>query len=118
MKFAAYFNLSIGVMMVLQWIFFLAAGQVPELQTAPWEIACHIIAELMTAGVLILSGFGLLRSASWAKTIAILGLGMVMYSSVNSAGYFAQKGEWVFIVMFAVLLCLAMVALHQLKRSI
>jgi len=34
----------------------------------------------------------------------IIGQGMLGYTVVNSAGYFAQSGDWIFLVMFAVLL--------------
>ena len=34
MKYAAIYGTSVGVLIILQWIFFLAIGSVPELQTA------------------------------------------------------------------------------------
>jgi hypothetical protein len=117
MKYPAIFSITVGGMMILQWIFFLAAGQVPELQTAPWEIAHHITAEMLTALVLIASGAGLLKKTGWARTTTLLGLGMVIYSSINSAGYFAQSGQWVFVVMFAVLIVLAIVAVLKLAPN-
>lgn len=36
--------------------------------------------------------------------VLLLGLGMVMYSEIVSPGYFAQRGQWAFVAMFAVLL--------------
>lgn len=117
MKYPAIFAIAVGILMALQWAFFLTAGQVPELQTAPWEIAHHLAAELMTAVTLVGGGIGLLGRVRWAKTVTLLGLGMVIYSSVNSSGYFSQSGQWAFTGMFAVLLVLAAAAAWRLLRA-
>jgi len=93
MKYPAFFAIFVGAMIVNQWVIFLVTGQVPELQTAPYEIACHIAAEMLTAAVLIIGGAGLLRRSIWAKIITLTGLGMLIYSSINSAGYFAQSAQ-------------------------
>lgn len=117
MKFPAIFILIVGILMIGQWGFFLAAGQVPELQTAPWEIGHHISAEMLTALILIAGGIGLLRGARWSKVTALVGLGMVIYSCINSSGYFAQSGQWPFVGMFAVLLILSALAVGRLYRA-
>jgi hypothetical protein len=36
-------SLIIGLCMIFQWIFFLAVGQVPELETTPVSITFHIV---------------------------------------------------------------------------
>ena len=38
MTVAAWFSVTVGVLMLGQWPFFLFAGQVPELKTKPAEI--------------------------------------------------------------------------------
>jgi hypothetical protein len=58
--------------MIVQWIFFLIADQVPELETAPFSIATHLIAELSTAVELIISGIGLMRIISWARASSLV----------------------------------------------
>ncbi len=42
--------------MIGQWGFFLATGQVPELQTEPMRIIAHLIGEFLTAILLIIGG--------------------------------------------------------------
>lgn len=39
MRFAATVSLGIGLLMLAQWLFFLGAGQAPELETRRWR-AC------------------------------------------------------------------------------
>ena len=46
MRFASWYAILVGILLFIQWLFFLVTGQVPELETAPWEIGCHIAAEL------------------------------------------------------------------------
>lgn len=56
MKFAGWYGIVVGFLMVGQWLFFLATGQVPELQTEPVRIAFHLAGEFLTALGLIVSG--------------------------------------------------------------
>lgn len=104
MKFASWYGIVVGLMIILQWIFFLVIGAVPELQTTPWGFGFHISAELLLALALITGGIATLRLTLWGKKTLLVGLGMAIYSEINSSGYFAQLGQWAFIVMFAVLL--------------
>ena len=55
MKYAAIYGTSVGVLIILQWIFFLAIGSVPELQTASQEIGFRISAELLLAAALLIA---------------------------------------------------------------
>jgi hypothetical protein len=113
MRFAAYFALFVGFLMVVQWAVSLAGGQVPELKTAPWEIALHLVAEAATALLLIAAGAGLLRKAAWAPSLYLVAGGMLLYTLIVSPGYFAQRGEWAPVVMFAVLSVGALLAIRK-----
>lgn len=104
MKFPAWYGIGVGVLMIGQWAFSILAGGVPEFESAPWEIAFHLAAEMSTAGMLIVGGVAGLRSTIWSKQVLLLGLGMVIYSEILSPGYFAQLNQWAFVAMFAVLL--------------
>jgi hypothetical protein len=104
MKFPAWYGILVGFLMIAQWIFSILAGGVPEFQTAPWEIDLHLAAEFSTAIVLLTGGITMLRSISWSRSVLLLGLGMVIYSEIVSPGYFAQRNQWAFVAMFAVLL--------------
>ena len=114
MKFTAIYALAVGVLMVAQWTFFILSGQVPELQSEPLRTAFHLMAELATAVALLAAGIGILRKSSWARSLAMLALGMLSYTLIQSPGYFAQQQVWALVGMFAVLLALALIGLRQL----
>ncbi len=117
MKFAAWYSIIVGVLMLAQWAFFLATGQVPELQAEPYRIAFHLLGEVVTAIALIVSGVQLFRRISWAPKAAFASLGMLTYTVLVSPGYFAQLGQWPLVVMFAVLLLLTLVSFALLGRA-
>ena len=111
MIFAALYALVVGLGMIGQWAFFLVTRQVPELKTEPVRIAFHLAAEFLTAVVLIVSGVGLLVSASWSHPLYLVSIGMLLYTSVVSPGYFAQERKWPLVAMFALILMLALLSL-------
>jgi hypothetical protein len=117
MKFAAWYSISVGSLILLQWIFFLATGSVPELQTAPWEIGHHIAAEFLLAGTLLVGGIATMRSKPYGWKILLVALGMAMYSEINSPGYFAQLGQWALVGMFAVLLFAAVWSVRLILKT-
>ena len=119
MKFSAWYGISVGTLIILQWIFFVATGSVPEFQTSPWSIGFHMMAELLLANALIISGIATLRLKSWGEKVLLVALGMAIYSEINSPGYFAQLGQWALVAMFAILLLGAATAITMiLKRKL
>ena len=104
MRFPAWYGIVVGILMIVQWIFSILSGGVPEFQTEPWRIGFHLAAEFATAVLLILGGIAVLRSLSWGSTVLLIGLGMVIYSEIVSPGYFAQLGQWPMVGMFVLLL--------------
>jgi len=38
-------------------------------------------------------------------------MGMLLHTVIVSSGYFAQKGQWPFVVLFAVVLILAVISI-------
>lgn len=104
MKFSAWYGISVGGAIILQWIFFITTGAVPQFQTTPWAIGFHIAAEILLAITLLVSGIATLRSKSWGTKTLLVALGMAIYSEINSPGYFAQLGQWALVAIFAVLL--------------
>jgi hypothetical protein len=117
MKFVAWYSIAVGVLMLGQWGFFLAAGQVPELQTEPFRIAFHLLGEGITAIALIVSGVALLRRTGWAREAAFVALGMLTYTVLVSPGYFAQLGQWPLVGMFGVLLVLTLLSYGLLFQA-
>jgi hypothetical protein len=111
MPFPAVYALVVGLLMLGQWAFFLATRQVPELKTEPSRIKFHIFDEVLTAAGLIVSGIGLLASATWAAQVYPVAVGMLIYTVIVSAGYFAQKRAWPIVAMFGVLFVLSLASL-------
>ena len=111
MIFPALYALIVGIGMIGQWLFSLVTGRVPELETEPIRIRFHIAAEFATALVLVIAGLGLLTTQSWSRWFYMMSMGMLLYTVIVSPGYFAQKGEWSFVGMFAVLLILALASI-------
>ncbi len=117
MRFPAWYGILVGLLMIVQWMFSILSGGVPEFRSAPWEIAFHLVAELSTAGMLVLGGVAALKPIRHARHWLLIGLGMVIYSEIVSPGYFAQQGQWAMVVMFAVLLCGAVISAMHLARE-
>lgn len=91
--------------------------QVPELQTdsfAPRLIAYHILAELLTATMLITSGAGLFSGSDWAKMLSATSLGMLLYTVINSPGKYAHEDNLPMVAMFTAITILTVVAITTL----
>ena len=117
-KFASIYVVVVGVLMIVMWSFFIISGQVPELQTKPAEILLHIVAELLTALLLAVSGVLVLRRVQWANLTLLIAFGMLFYTMIVSPGYYIQKGAAAFVVMFALLLALGLTAAVAQIRSL
>ena len=107
MKFVKISSIAVGALMLLQWLFFLATGNVPELATAPISISFHISIEIITALILIVSGISATVRSQKSLFGSCFAQGMLCYTVVNSSGYFAQQKQYLFLVMFFVLLVTA-----------
>jgi hypothetical protein len=110
-RFAGLFALLAGLLMIGQWGFSLAAGRIPELQTAPLAIGFHLAAEILTALALILAGLAILKKLAWGRTLFLAAGGMLIYSLINSPGYFAQQGRWAMVGLFGALFFAAVIAM-------
>ena len=107
------YSVLIGLMMIGMWVSLLLTKQVPELKPAsyaPRLIAYHIVAELLTAIVLIISGVGLFLVSDWAKILSAISLGMLLYSVINSPGKYAHENNLPMVAMFTIITILTVVA--------
>lgn len=100
----AVFAVVVGALMVGMWSFFIATGQVPEFEQRPAEIAFHLAAELCTAVGLLGFGSAVLAARRWGPPGLLAAFGMLAYTLVVSPGYYAQRGQGAFALMFGVLL--------------
>jgi hypothetical protein len=106
MTLAAVYAIIVGLGMIAQWSISHATGKIPELRTEPIRIRFHIAGEMATALSLVAGGIGLLASQGWASSLYLVAMGMLFYTAVVSPGYFAQKGKWTWLAVFAVLITL------------
>jgi hypothetical protein len=116
-RYSIGFALGVGASILVWWAVSLATGQVPESAAEPVRLAFHVAAEVLTALTLLAAGAGLLMRRRWARTVYLVGLGMLLYTAVGSPGYFAQMGQWPLVGMFAAVLAGAAAALWWVARS-
>ena len=117
MKYPAWYGISVGILMIAQWMLSIFTGSVPEFETTPWAIGFHLAAEFSTALLLLVGGIATLESKIWGKQTLLVGLGMVIYSEIVSPGYFAEHGQWAMVAMFAIILFGAVYAVMSLLRQ-
>ncbi|HNQ81037.1 MAG TPA: hypothetical protein PKI53_08055 [Candidatus Aminicenantes bacterium] len=96
-KWAVLYSLIVGVSMIGMWTMFFASGGIPELKTKPLEINLHLAAELSTAVLLLIGGWGLIKRRPWGTQAHSLSMGMLLYTLIASPGYYLQKGELPFV---------------------
>ncbi len=106
---AAGYSICVGISMITMWIMFYVMGSIPELQTRTAEIGLHIIGEIVTALSLIVGGYALLTKKWWGLQAYSLSMGMLLYTLIVSPGYYIQKGELGFVLMFGTLFLFALI---------
>jgi len=111
MKFAGIFSILVGAGMIVQWSLSYLSRKIPELKTEPIRIAFHIAAEMATAICLVTAGSALLLGAAWGRDLFLVSMGMLFYTAIVSPGYFAQKGQWSWLVMFSVIIILGIISI-------
>ena len=108
-KVSSVYSLFMGISMLAMWLMFYFTNSIPEIQTKPVELGLHVVAEVSTALLLIIGAIGLLLKKSWGLKTYLISMGMLLYTLILSPGYFLQKGEIPFVIMFMVFLMLAIV---------
>ena len=114
-KLLAIWSVLVGAAMIGMWCMLYALGAIPEMASKPWEIAMHLAAEFATAGLLIVSGLALLARAGWASRVNLFASGMLVYTLIQSPGYYLQRNGLAFVVMFVACL-VATLALSEAFR--
>lgn len=117
-KTAAVYAIIVAIAMLSLWTMLLAGGEVDELDDTPLEIAYHLAAEVATAALLLVAAIGLLQMKPWATPGFFLAAGMLLYTVIVSAGYYAERGDAAVVGMFTLLMVstLVLVAL-TLRRG-
>ena len=90
-----WFQVVVGAGILLLWPALIVAGEVPELEAGQRDIWFHIAAEVVTGVLLLVGGVLLLRRGdAGARMLSTFALGALLYTGINSAGYYAELGEW------------------------
>lgn len=101
------YQVVVGVVVFAWWAIALAGGSVPEIEAGDPGISFHLAAEGLMAVLLIVGGMLIYQTPSrQALVVSAVALGSLLYSAVNSAGYFAETGEWPMLGFFGVLVVL------------
>ena len=119
MTFVGAFELIVGLGICGFWTFALLTHQVAEIAAGDRAIRFHILAEYLMGLALTTSGLLLLAvdDRGWIKALAAAALGGMMYSTVNSAGYYAQRKRGGVVVAFISLAVVGAAALLTLVRA-
>jgi len=102
-KIKSIYSLIIGTSIIALWIMLFTTGQIPELKTEPINIMIHVISEVLTAVMLIITGIAIIKKSKIAPKLFCVASGMLLYSVINAAGYYGQNGDTAMIIMFAVI---------------
>ena len=105
------FSLVIGSSMILMWLFILLFDNIPEFRSDPLQIVLHLTAEFLTGVLLISAGIALLRRKSSGAKLFYLASGMLLYTVIVSSGYYADRREWLFVLMFGVIFIMTTILL-------
>ena len=115
-KITGIYALVVGIAVLGLWALLLLTDQVPELETDPYSIALHLAAEGLMALLLLIGGIGVLKGKTWGRNLYTLATGFLLYSTVNSSGYYIQDGNIQMLVLFSVLLLSAVFMVTRLWR--
>jgi hypothetical protein len=109
--YVATLSFVVGVGMMGLWAFLVLGRRTPEINEGKKRsIWFHLVAELTTACLLLGAGVGLIIStARWSGVLAGLAFGALLYTTINSSGYYADLGQRPVVLMFGVLTALTAV---------
>ena len=110
-EIASIYSIIVGISMIVMWVVFIVTNQVPEINTAPIKISYHLIAEFLTAILLLIGGFGLLTKRKWGFHLYLISMGMLLYAIIASAGYYANLGDMIMAGMFSLFQLLTIIFL-------
>lgn len=117
MTFASLYVITVGVAIIGYWILLFLKKQTLDKQKVAVtnrgliEMRLHVTAELVAAVLLLIAGVSLLLKASWGQEIFLIAIGMLLYTCINSAGYFAQIRQISMILIFMAVFILSLISL-------
>jgi hypothetical protein len=110
-----WYAILVGIAMGAWWAVELRGGVFDRPDRTRAELGLHLAAELLTAAALLAGGVLLL--AGHAPGVALVGLGMLLYTTIQSPGYFLARGERGPLAMFGVLVVATVLAIALLLTA-
>ena len=107
-KAIAIYSIIAGIAVPGLWSLILLGGNIPE---GPVELGFHLYSEFLMAVVCVMGGILLLKSKPLALVAVLAGHAMVIYSTLNAAGYYGDRGENFSMIMFIVLFTFSVLSL-------
>ena len=95
------YSVFIGISVIAMWIMILITETPPEGKT---ELSFHLVSDFLMAFICLVSGILMLRKTNYAVMLNIMGLGMVIYSVINAAGYYAERNDTKMTIMLLLIL--------------
>lgn len=93
-----FYSIFLGISVLCMWSFILLTEPIQEGKN---EMTFHLVSEFIMAVLCILSGLTLLKKRK--KNLNIAAHAMVIYSVLNAAGYYAERGDKAMIILFVIL---------------
>lgn len=100
------YSIFLGISVLLMWTFILLSEDIEE---GKREMLFHLFSEALMAVLCITSGFILLKKGK--SNLIIAAHAMVIYSVLNAAGYYFEKGEVLMTSLFVILFLLSLTIL-------
>lgn len=110
-KIIAGYSIFLGISILGMWGFILTTEEVPE---GPVELTFHLISEFLMALSALTAGILMFRNHRYGKSLGIVAHGMVLYSVLNASGYYAERGETLFPLLFLLLMLVSLWSIAQL----
>lgn len=110
-----WYAVVVGLLMAGWWTLDLRGGALDRPDRTRAELGLHLAAEFLTAALLVLGGAMLLTTGS--AGVALVALGMLLYTVIQSPGYFLARQEREPAVMFAALIVATIIAIGGLLAT-
>lgn len=116
-KVFAGYSILVGVCMLGMWSMILLTGGVSE---GTIEISLHLVSEFLTAILLLISGICVLKNKVYGNKLSLISNGMLIYSVLNAAGYYGQRGNLPMLCMFTIIFIIStsFLVLELIKREV
>lgn len=106
---AGWYAIGVGALMLVWWAIEVRGGALRRPDRTPAEIGLHLAAEIVAAVGLVIGGA--VAVAGGSASVLLVGLGMLLYTVIQSPGYFLARRELAPVAMFGVLVVTTLVAI-------